>query len=515
MATGGGVTMADGPKPSSTFGRWVRSFALRLFLLLLVFTLVPVILYQEFQAADEEKNQLLLSSVSEKGRLVGMALSPLMKPGSAENIEKLNDKLDQIGQGGDTVIRVLFRPSGQFGAKNFYLIAAWPSLSGEDLEAERSSLIESGVLGKLRDSCDWNYSVADRLRPGGEEAEIVTSVSPVLNDTGCWVVITSDRTEAVMNTSLGREYWRTPEVQVAAVIYLAMAVAVVILFLDGWRNLRRFGRLAGRITHRDRGPVSFRAMNRIPELDTVAAEFDRMVQTLRGSARMLRQTAEENAHALKAPVAVIAQALEPLRRHATDEADPRFVRAIHVIERSVAKLDNLVSTVRKLDETTADVYDGVLEEMDLSAFVAQMVKSYKADLEVTGVQLVDEVTPGIRVLATEDILETALENILDNAADFSPDDGNIYVTLRQHKEQCVIDIEDEGPGIPGHDSQRIFDRYVSERPYVNGNGTDGDDHYGIGLWIARRNIEALGGEIAAQNRQQGGLRIRISLPVQH
>lgn len=505
--------MAEETKRNSIASRWLRSFAVRLLLLLVVFTFVPVILYQEFQGADEEKNGLLLSSVSEKGRLAAMVLKPFMKPGSPETIERLNDRLRAIGEGDETVIRLLFRPSGQFGAKNFYLISAWPTLSTSDLEDERNSLIGSGILDKIRDSCDWNYSVADRLQPDENEAEIVTSVSPVLNDSGCWVVITSDRTEAVLNSSLGREYWRTPEVQIAAMIYLVMAVAVVILFLDGWRNLRRFGRLAGRITHRDRGHASFRSLNRIPELDTVAVEFDRMVQTLRGSARMLRQTAEENAHALKAPVAVIAQALEPLRRHAGDEADPRFIRAIQVIEKSVAKLDSLVSTVRKLDETTADVYDGVLEEMDLSAFLTQIVKSYKADLGVANIEVVDDIAAGIRVLATEDILETALENILDNAADFSPEDGEIGVTLRQDKGLCHIDVVDEGAGVPGNDCQRIFDRYVSERP--QNNGADGEDHYGIGLWIARRNIEALGGNISAANREEGGLRIRITLPVQH
>lgn len=512
MATDGGATMANTQAKGPVRGRWAKSFALRLFLLLVVFTFVPVILYQEFQSADEEKNRLLLSSVSQKGRLTAMMLRPLMQPGSAENIENLNRQLQEIGQDDDTVIRVLFRPSGQFGAKNFYLISAWPMLTGGDLEAERNSLIQSGVLDKIRDSCDWNFSAADRLQPGGEEAEIVTSVSPVLNDSGCWVVITSDRTAAVLNSSLGREYWRTPEVQIAAVIYLVMAIAVVILFLDGWRNLRQFGRLAGRITHRDRGHASFRAMNRIPELDTVAAEFDRMVSTLRGSARMLRQTAEENAHALKAPVAVIAQALEPLRRHANETTDARFTRAIQVIEKSVSKLDNLVSTVRKLDETTADVYDGVMEEMDLSVFLSQMVKSYQGDWAVAGIRLVDDIAPGARVLGTEDILETALENILDNAADFSPKGGNVYVSLSLNKDMWQVDIADEGPGVPGTDCQRIFDRYVSERPAFD--DAESEDHYGIGLWIARRNIEALGGRISATNRAEGGLHIRIGLPAQ-
>ncbi len=58
---------------------------------------------------------------------------------------------------------------------------------------------------------------------------------------------------------------------------------------------------------------------------------------------------------------------------------------------------------------------------------------------------------------------------------------------------------------------RVFERYVSSRPNVvaEGNG----EHFGVGLWIVRRNVEALGGSIQLENRASGGLRARVVVPL--
>jgi two-component system sensor histidine kinase ChvG len=62
----------------------------------------------------------------------------------------------------------------------------------------------------------------------------------------------------------------------------------------------------------------------------------------------------------------------------------------------------------------------------------------------------------------------------------------------------------------------LFDRYYSSRPTAGpGAPTEGDrsDHFGIGLWIVRRNVEALGGRVYAENRQPSGLRVAVILPL--
>src|SRR6202012_5627737 len=96
-------------------------------------------------------------------------------------------------------------------------------------------------------------------------------------------------------------------------------------------------------------------------------------------------------------------------------------------------------------------------------------------------------------------------------ASFSQEGGTISVSLVARAEQAELVITDEGPGVPPSDLTRIFDRYFSSRDSA-GASDEHAVHFGVGLWIVRRNIEALGGRVSAENRSPHGLLIRILLP---
>src|SRR5262249_27366644 len=162
----------------------------------------------------------------------------------------------------------------------------------------------------------------------------------------CWVVITTQATQAILSSSIGQSVWQTPTLHVAALVYLLSAVIVAWLFIGIWRNLDRFRTAARKIRRHGAGDVSFREMNTIPELNGVADDFDALVAALKQSKEFIVQAAEENAHAFKAPLAVIAQAIEPLKRVAG--SDEHAKRSIELIERSTARLDLLVSAARDL-----------------------------------------------------------------------------------------------------------------------------------------------------------------------
>jgi two-component system sensor histidine kinase ChvG len=109
------------------------------------------------------------------------------------------------------------------------------------------------------------------------------------------------------------------------------------------------------------------------------------------------------------------------------------------------------------------------------------------------------------------MVETVIENLLDNAVSFSPDGESIGVRLEARGGLAELLIGDSGPGVAAENITRIFDRYFSQRmpPRIDGH----DTHFGIGLWIARRNVEALDGTIHAENRRPNGLLMRVRLPL--
>jgi two-component system sensor histidine kinase ChvG len=521
---------------------FLHSVAAKTAVVAIVFFAVPLLLYDQFRDVDQDKRTLLLQSLEHQGQVIGESLRPQLKGYDGEALRGIADTLQRLGGVNGLKIKLLLRPADAEDPAAFYYIASAPSVSGDYLKRERSELVETGVFEKLQDTCAGNRPLAVRYRnPAGEE-EVLTSVTPVQTAAGCWAVITSYDTDAALGAAIGKPYWQTPEVQAAIAVYFIMAILVILLFVSVWRSINRFARAARTIRLygiSEDGP-SFSAYNRIPELAGVADEFDRMVATLRNAARAIRHAAEDNAHAFKTPIATIAQSLEPLKRGADDQ-QPRTRRAIELIERSLDRLDALVAAARRMDEATAELMEAPRERLDLAGFVGRTLDGYADTARVRGVSLERRLDNRVEVVASQDMLETVLENLLDNALDFSADGGRIAVDVGRRDGDAVLSVTDSGPGVPDDRIDRIFERYVSSRGGGSGgngggsagasagNGADADgdaesaaaaqsptaggQHFGIGLWLVRRNVEAMGGEVEAENADPHGLRVTARLPL--
>lgn len=507
---------SDSPTRLESLQRLARSLGAKLVVLVLIFVAVPAIVYDQFQAADREKSQILLALVQDQGRIVAESLRPrleafdgrsnpanLLKPFSADGI--------------NTRVKLLFRPRAAEGSRSFYFMAALPQTAAEYLETERADLIASGILDKLSGSCEGNSALSVRYTNPAHENEILTSITPVNAKGGCWAVITSLSAEDVLGAAIAKPYGSRPEVQLAIVIYLAMAIVVLSVFATVWRGLLRFARLARHIRSAERPAVSFTALNDVPELSRVAGEFDRLVETLHGSAVAIRDAAEENAHAFKTPIGVVRQALEPLKRPGA-LIDKRLQRSVELIERAIERLEALVFASRRIQETTAALIDPPTQRVALSDVVQRTVDDYRDAASAQSVRLAAEIEPKLWVQGGEELVETVIENILDNAVGFTPAGSQVSIRLVRVRGAAELEVSDEGPGVEPAMIERIFDRYVSTRATdPRRHNADSEKpagvNFGIGLWLVRRNVEAMGGSVTAQNRPTGGLIMRVRLPL--
>jgi two-component system, OmpR family, sensor histidine kinase ChvG len=488
--------------------RWraLRSLGAKVALLAVIFLAVPLVVYERFSAADEAQKALLLGSVREQGRVLAQALAPMLSDTAHPDLPQLSRALARFADD-VTNVKLLLSPADRPG---FYYVASWPAVSGAQLEAERDELKREGVLDHLGTTCEGDLPVALRYPiPGGND-EIVTSVTPMRTPAGCWAVVTSMSSAAMPGAMLGRPYWASPELRVVAGIYV---VTVVLIFTTFWsirRGLKRFAARASAIRNRRPG-ASFSAQNDVPELADVAHEFDRMVEVLAASARDLRRAAEDNAHAFKTPIAVIRQSLEPLKRAVASD-NPRGLRAIALIESSLDRLDGLVASARHLDTSAADLIDTPVSRIDLSHLVLRLLRAQTNLLGARRVELKRRIDPKVMVKADDEMVETVIENLLENAISFSPEGESIALSLEMRDGMAELIISDNGPGVPPETLDRIFDRYFSYRPASEAASED-QVHFGIGLWVARHNVESLGGTIQAENRLPHGLLVRVRLPL--
>jgi two-component system sensor histidine kinase ChvG len=467
----------------------LRSLWAKMSLLAVIFALVPLFLYFEFSKAYQGSQDLLLQSVRGQGRVMSQSLLPLLENADGNTLLGLGQQLERfVGQ--VTTIKLLLDPAGS-DDDGFYYIASWPTVAASNLEAERQILARQGVLNQLTHSCrgEMPFSLMYNRPTGG--IEIVTAVTPLSTAAGCWAVVASFSAEAFPAAHLGQPYWVTPTVQFAATIYLAMVILTFSTLFSGGSFARQPPE-----NREQRGRTgSFAARNEITEVADVAAEFDRMVDALSRSAAAIRRAAKDNAHAFKMPI-----------------AHQRVQRAIDAVDHALDRLDGLVASARPLDEATPDLVAEPRRSIDLQRLLGKLIDSRGALLPGRDIRVRGELSPGIFVLGSEEMIETVLESLIENAASYSPAGSEVLVRLRQEHDTAHIMVIDSRPGVPPAQLDQIFDRYFSAG--WRGRETDATPgSFGIGLSIARRNVEAMQGTIEAENRAPHGLAIHIRLPV--
>lgn len=110
--------------------------------------------------------------------------------------------------------------------------------------------------------------------------------------------------------------------------------------------------------------------------------------------------------------------------------------------------------------------------------------------------------------ADPDRLAQAVRNLLANAVEHTPADGRILLTATSTADGVTVCVDDDGPGIPDHERERVFDRFHR----LDTSHTRKHGGTGLGLAIAKAIIEAHAGSIATEVAPMGGARLRLTLP---
>lgn len=490
--------------------RFSSSLTLKLGVLVGVFVALPVLLYNQFQTADREMRGLVTSGIYHQNWLIAQALKPTLdgikRPSSA-----LDDQLAKYSTDG-TTLRLMFRPSHGRSQSDFLFVASAPPLPSSQFDAELDRLNRDGVLQHLTPACTWLTSAEMRRNLPGGYAEILTSMIPIQTRAGCWVLVESHGTSDFLNTRIGKPYWQQPEIHLALLIYLAMAAVMSLIAWSVWLHIRRFRRTARAARRGSIVEHAFSAQNKIPELASAAADFDQLVFDLHDVARNVRLTAEENAHSFKGPVATIEASLAPLQRIAPP-GDKRAERALALIGSSLNRLKMLVESAQRVDNVTADLIDTQRVSVNMSEIVGDVVAEFRELCAARRVDLQLSIDDDIFVTASEGALDIVTENILQNALSFSPRAGVIQVQLFRNGRSVRLRISDQGPGFDPKVLHRIFDRNFCARPERGAESLPGG-HAGLGLWIVKRHVESLGGEVVADNLAVGGACVTVTLPMQ-
>ena len=224
--------------------------------------------------------------------------------------------------------------------------------------------------------------------------------------------------------------------------------------------------------------------------DMTAALYRRMEAT--------EAFAADVAHELKNPLTSLRSAVETLPLAKSEEARRRL---LEVIQHDVRRLDRLITDISDASRLDAELARGEADPVDIAELLAAVVgmaneRAHSRDAPVRLSVEKPHSNTTFFVLGNDSRLSQVINNLIDNARSFSPPGGSVRVSVRREGAMAVVEVDDDGPGIRDDASERIFERFYTDRPDGEGFG----DNSGLGLPISKQIVEAHRGTIAVENR---------------
>ena len=238
------------------------------------------------------------------------------------------------------------------------------------------------------------------------------------------------------------------------------------------------------------------------EFDQLAANLNRMLEQIERLMTAMREVTDDVAHDMKTPLSRLRTRLErALSERSADTPQDEAIRA------AIDEADRLLSTFNSLlsiAELESGARDDGAEPLDLSEIAREAAELYEPVAEENGFGLKVSLLSGLTTRGDRHLLSQALANLLDNALKYAGG-GQIEIRAFSRGEHVVLEVTDEGPGIPEAQRETVLNRFVRLEPSRTTPGN------GLGLSLVRAIAHRHGGSVELGDNQPG-LRVRLELP---
>ncbi len=356
---------------------------------------------------------------------------------------------------------------------------------------------------EIKLSLDGLYGATTRISSGGERSVTLYISLPIFDNTNnvTGVVLLSKSTYIIL-----QDLYQI-RLEILKIFLLSFAFAIIISLIlsktiaGPIRNLRNQARDI--VDKRGRLITHFKKSKRQDEIGDLNTSLQELTFKLQSYTEKTESFATDLSHEFKNPLSSIKTATEIIKNNDDIKENNRF---IDIIESEVSRLDRLITDVREISiiDSRIDPADGIL--ITPGVIIDQIVSNFILSTKSRGLNFEVNNCSNSCILISPIRFSRVIENIISNAVSFSPDNMAITVDIKDYNNSVIISIQDQGPGIPVSNLDKIFNRFFTYREYNNNRNS------GLGLSISLAIIKVYGGDIKVSNNRESGASFQIILP---
>lgn len=344
-------------------------------------------------------------------------------------------------------------------------------------------------------------------QPGASELAAALERFAPMRERAGRIVAATDRTIANELETLERAsarargflFWLTVTV---------LPVTIMLGALVSWLILRPIARLGRAI--RSLGAVETPTPISVggpPEIRVLGEELERLRVRLERSEAEKTRFLRHMSHELKTPLAAIREGTELMADGSVDPDTPAQQEILDILRSSSVELQQLIENLLVVSARDLSQQS---EKIRLDKLVDEVLKRYRLAVARNGLKVERQVQASV-FTGFRTLVHSALSNLVGNAIRFSPQGGTLRIQLRTGGDRLVIDVIDEGPGIPAEEQQYVFEPFYQgtapKRPALRGTG--------VGLSVVRDCARAHDGTAEVVGNAGPGAHIRVTLWGQH
>lgn len=261
-------------------------------------------------------------------------------------------------------------------------------------------------------------------------------------------------------------------------------------------------RRLARIDHTAAAIIAGDLSRRVPltgsgdEFDSVATTLNRMLDRIAGLMENLRQVSSDVAHDLRTPLTRLQNRLDEALRALNPELQRE---AIEAAASEAGELLEVFSALLRIAEVEGLAARAQFQTVDLSAVVADVAEAFRPSMESSGHQLVTSIAPGLTMPGDRRLLQQMLTNLLDNAAQHTPQGTTVSIALESTRNGIRLAVSDNGPGVGEMEAPELFKRFARAD---RSRSTPG---HGLGLAMVAAIVAAHSGRATIDSRPGFGV----------